>query len=382
MRVVLVDDERLALVQLKKLLGELEGCEVVGAFMNAEEAVKQIHTLRPDVMFLDIHMPEMNGIQATERIRAIAPETEIVFVTAHHEYALKAFGLEALDYILKPLTRERLNQTVQRLRRRISSNPGRTKKETLRILCMGMLQFQKPDEEPERLKWRTAKIKELFAYLLHHRQRMVSRDALLELLWPELDEQKGSANLHTSIHRIRAIVKESLGERYISIGYSHFGYIMETRELTIDVTEWEEQLRQLPRISSESAARHQEVLDRYRGSYFEDDNYSWAELERQRLKALWMQHASQLGQYYCALGMETEALAVYHRMQRLDPLLEDSCLALMRIYAGRKDAESVELQFHYLAEKLQQEAGAVPGPEITEWYRRWKQAEKANESRK
>ncbi|TBL81547.1 response regulator [Paenibacillus thalictri] len=376
MRIVLVDDERLALIKLEKQLLELDDCEVIGRFMNAEEAVSQIAIQRPDVVFIDIHMPEMNGLQATERIRMCSPLTEIVFVTAHNEYALKAFGLEALDYVMKPVSRERLNKTIDRLQRRLGSTPKPKPPAHMLIRCMGMLHIQKHNGERERLKWRTAKIKELFAYLFHYRQRMVSKESLLELLWPDLDEQKGSANLHTSIHRIRSMFKEANLEGIITINYSSYGYIMETHQVRIDTVEWEEQLRQLPRVSFEHVSEHQKVLDLYEGAYYEEENYVWAEVERQRLKALWMQHARQLGRFYYEHGMDSEALAVYHRIQKLDPLEEDNALALMNIYARMKDTESVETQYQYLVNILQQEAGVSPGPEIANWYMQWKRSEK------
>jgi two-component system LytT family response regulator len=378
MKVMLVDDERLALIKLEKMFHESDGCEVVGTFMIAEEAIKQIEAQRPDAVFIDIHMPEMNGIQATERIREVSPETEIIFVTAHNEYALKAFGLEALDYVMKPVSRERLRQTIQRLHRRVKPESLKETPEPLPLIrCLGMLQIQKPGSEPERLKWRTSKIKELFAYLLHHRQRMVSKDALLELLWPDLDEQKGSANLHTSIHRIRSIFKEAVGEGVLVINYSHYGYNLETQRLRMDTMEWEEELRQLESLSLETVTRHQRVLDLYTGAYFEEDNYSWAEVERQRLKALWIQHAIQLGRFYSNQDMNTQALAVYHRIQQLDPLSEENALVLMELYARLHDAESVETQYHHIAQMLKQEVGVDPGPEITAWYRQWKQAAKS-----
>lgn len=372
MKVTLVDDERLALLRLEKMLGEFSDCQVTETFLRAEPAIEHIAEIQPDAVFLDIHMPELNGLKATERIRSIAPDTKIIYVTAHDEFAVEAFKLEATDYLVKPVRRERLSRTIQRLRRSMKTEPP--KDEGLLYHCLGAMQLSKPDGEQQVLKWRTTKAKELFAYLLFHRGKVISKNVLLELFWPELDERKGLANLQTSINRIRSVWKDTVGENYISIRYSQFGYVLEIKELRIDAEEWEQELRRLNPVSIEQVSEHQRLFDRYRGNFYEEDNYVWAEGERQRLKALWLQHARQLGQFYCARSMPIEAIGVYHQLQKQDPLHEDSCLALMNLYAQQNDADSVDKQYQFIVRTLDREAGVGPGPDIVEWYARWKQS--------
>ncbi|UUZ90115.1 response regulator [Paenibacillus sp. P25] len=123
MKVMLVDDERLALMQLDKMLKEF-GVDVLGSFMNPVEAVAEAGILQPDVVFLDIHMPELYGMEAAEAIQECCPSAEIVFITAYDEYAVKAFELNALDYLLKPLQRDRLERTIQRWRMRHTAEPA------------------------------------------------------------------------------------------------------------------------------------------------------------------------------------------------------------------------------------------------------------------
>jgi len=375
MKVTLVDDERLALVRLEKMLGEFSDCQVTDSFLRAELAIKHIAEFQPDAVFLDIHMPELNGLKATEQIRSISPDTKIIYVTAYDGYAVEAFKLEATDYLMKPVRRERLSRTIQRLRGCAAPKPEPPKEEGLLYHCLGGMQLRKPDEELQVLKWRTTKAKELFAYLLFHRGKVISKNVLLELFWPELDERKGLANLQTSINRIRSVWKDTAGEGYISIRYSQYGYVLESKQLRIDAEEWEQELRRLNPVSIEHVSEHQRLLDRYRGNFYEEDNYVWAEGERQRLKALWLQHARQLGQFYFAHNMPIEALGVYHQLQKQDPLHEDSYLALMNIYAQLNDTDSVDKQYQFIVRILDREAGVDPGPDILEWYARWKQSD-------
>jgi two-component system LytT family response regulator len=112
MRALIVDDERLARKELMKLLEEHPMIEVVGEAMNADEAVQMINELNPDLLFLDIQMPEKNGFQLLEMLDSVPL---VVFTTAYDEFALKAFEVNALDYLLKPINPERLSETVAKL---------------------------------------------------------------------------------------------------------------------------------------------------------------------------------------------------------------------------------------------------------------------------
>ncbi|MCU6797170.1 response regulator [Paenibacillus sp. WQ 127069] len=377
MKVVLVDDERLALIRLEKMLGEFPDCEVIASYLNAKLAISHIGEFQPDAVFLDIHMPGLDGLRATERIHSIAPDTEIVYVTAYDEYALEAFQLGAADYLVKPLNRERLSRTILRLRQRITVKSKSPRDEKVLYHCLGPTQVRRLDGNLEFLKWRTIKVKELFAYMLLHRGRVISKNVLLELLWPELDERKGLANLQTSINRIRTIWKDTVGEGFISIRYAQNGYVLEVNQLQIDAEQWEQELRQLNPVSIEHASEHERLLDMYGGHFYEEESFVWAEGERQRLKALWLQHAQQLGRFYLSQDLNIKALSVYHKIQNQDPLYEDSYLELMKIYARLNDTGSVDKQYQLIIRMLEQEEEIDPCRDILEWYTQWKQPDKS-----
>ena len=105
MKALIVDDERLARKELMKLLEEHPSIEVIGEAMNAEEAIQMVNDLNPDLLFLDIQMPGKTGFQLLEELDAVP---FVVFTTAYDEFALKAFEVNALDYLLKPIQAERL----------------------------------------------------------------------------------------------------------------------------------------------------------------------------------------------------------------------------------------------------------------------------------
>ncbi|HXS55626.1 MAG TPA: response regulator [Hanamia sp.] len=114
-KVVLIDDERLARSELKRLLQEFPDVEVIGEAANANEGIEKIETLNPDLVFLDIQMPGKTGFDMLAQLEK-APH--VIFVTAYDEYALKAFEVNALDYLMKPVEPKRLADALLRVRQK------------------------------------------------------------------------------------------------------------------------------------------------------------------------------------------------------------------------------------------------------------------------
>ena len=112
MRVLIVDDERLARKELANLLKEYSHVEIVGEAVNADDAAEKIRKLQPDLLFLDIQMPGKSGFELLQMLDKVP---KVVFTTAYDEYALKAFEVNALDYLLKPIQPERLAECVAKL---------------------------------------------------------------------------------------------------------------------------------------------------------------------------------------------------------------------------------------------------------------------------
>jgi two-component system LytT family response regulator len=116
MKAIIVDDERLARNELKRLLENFPTIEVIGEAANTDEAAALLETLQPDVLFLDIQMPGKTGFEWLESWEGYLPE--VIFTTAFDEYALKAFEVNALDYVLKPIELARLSESIQKLEKR------------------------------------------------------------------------------------------------------------------------------------------------------------------------------------------------------------------------------------------------------------------------
>jgi two-component system LytT family response regulator len=108
----LVDDELLAIKELNWMLNDFENIEVVGSSNSAEKAINELNELKPDVVFMDINLPEKNGFEIIDSLNYFP---DIIFTTAYDEYAIKAFEINAIDYLLKPIGRDRLIKAISKL---------------------------------------------------------------------------------------------------------------------------------------------------------------------------------------------------------------------------------------------------------------------------
>ena len=113
MKTIIVDDERLARKELTNLLKDFPEVGIIDECDNVDDAIEKINTLQPDFVFLDIQMPGKDGFSLLEELE-YAPL--VIFVTAYDEYAIKAFEVNALDYLLKPIQPERLKDTLEKIK--------------------------------------------------------------------------------------------------------------------------------------------------------------------------------------------------------------------------------------------------------------------------
>lgn len=125
-KVMIAEDEWLARKELIYLLGMEEDIELMPHASNGKELLELVNEWEPDALFLDIQMPELDGMQAARMLKTAAQVPLIVFTTAHDDHAVEAFGLNAVDYLLKPYSHERLKESLARIRSKLSNSPMTT----------------------------------------------------------------------------------------------------------------------------------------------------------------------------------------------------------------------------------------------------------------
>lgn len=220
MRTIIIDDEYLAQEGLKMELAEFPEIEVIGQFADVQDFLVQVGQLKPDLLFVDIEMPLMNGFDLINALQTARPGQQpiIVLVTAYAQYAVQAFETSVTDYLLKPVTAARLKKTMARIlpvwqeKMNVARTAAQLSEGTatdspadsqpdrgLLLHCFGPFSLTL-DGKPLDLKWRSKKEVELLAYLACQRGQAVSKERIADALWPELDSKRASANLYLTYH--------------------------------------------------------------------------------------------------------------------------------------------------------------------------------------
>ncbi|MFC5404944.1 response regulator [Cohnella soli] len=370
MRLILLDDEPLALRSLGAQLGKIDEIEIVGSFINPVEALAQAESLKPDAVFVDIDMPQLSGLEFADRLLAMDDSITVVFVTAYDDYAIKAFELNALDYLLKPVHPSRLALTVSRLQKQMVSGTVSSGLHAKPLSFKTAIQtcpcLVVEDKGGEPLSWRTVKAKELFAYMVHKRGQPVRKETLLELLWPDVDEKKGYAQMYTAIYQLRKSFKKSdLG---IDLVNSGDGYLLKEDSVTIDAFEWEKELRALQELDADTEERHASVFSSYPGDYLLEHDYDWAEGERQRLRNLRYRHGLALCRYWSETNRGKEAADAYEKLLTEFPYAEEIYEALIVLYDREGYGSLAMRQYEALEIMLHSEFGEAPSEAARKLY--------------
>ncbi|NTW70854.1 MAG: response regulator [Eubacteriaceae bacterium] len=365
---IIVDDEKPALDVLKRLLEKTGQICVVGSFMSPAKALAEIQTLRPDVAFLDIEMPEMSGLQLAEKIIEAGNNIEIVFVTAYDKYALEAFRVNAIDYILKPFSSDDIAQAITRLKRvrplsvvfPLSADEGR-------IYCFGRLSVYGAGCS-EAVKWRTSKTEELFCFLLQNLNSEVVKWKITQAIWPECDSEKQlNTNLHTTVYK----VKKTLLSANIKFDFTFINgrYKLELPDVYIDTAEFEAITHAEITLSAESIERYKKALGLYKGNYLEENGYFWSQSKAEEYSKRYRSLVSEFTKYYATRTDYANAEKFLQKALTKAPLDDALNEMLLKLFFMKKDTASLITHYNKIKDLYQSELGIAPNTTMEELLR-------------
>lgn len=321
MKAFIVDDEELALLHFKNMLEQTNIFQSIMTFHDPVEVLEHSEISAADAVFLDIEMPGINGIELAEAIQSMNTNIQIVFITAYNEFAIKAFELNAVDYLLKPVDYGRLLTTVERIRTNHLFRASAEKTEThFFIQFFGSLQFYQTLKGVKTyipVKWRTSKAREMYAFLLHNQDRVVSKDLLIDLFWPAYDHSKASTQLYSTIYQIRKLISRIPFSQ--SIENTDTGYILRLSGVKVDVAEWEKSLKEAPPLSASSINQHMDIFMSYDNHYLMENGYLWAEAEKIRLAQLWLGKAYELIDFLIHEMNYHQAMDICLQVEKIEP---------------------------------------------------------------
>ncbi|GGG63063.1 response regulator [Paenibacillus radicis (ex Gao et al. 2016)] len=379
MKALLIDDEKAALIQMERLIKDDGRIEVTGAFTTVRESLEHLSTSKTDFVFLDIGMPEMSGLTAAEYILQLDPDIRIIYVTAFSEYAIDAFELNALDYLLKPVSSARFTKTVNRMielsnYRKQPPEPAARIENEPAIVCFRRLELRGNKTPSAKLKWRTSKAQELFAYLLHLKEQWISKEQLLDCLWPDYPPDKGMTHLHTSIYQIRKLLREWSEEAVIDFSQDCYRLSFTGEGAFTDVELFEKALMETSAPVGDSASlaaahpHYDSMLRLYTGHYLEEHDYWWAKPRQEQLRRQYMELVLAIARQETSAGRETHAINRLMAAQQRDPYSEEICRHLLEACARLNDMEAVQRHYRSFTTLLNKELGTEPDRETTALY--------------
>lgn len=365
LRVVLVDDEQLAVDMLEILLNRIGDVEVKGTYTNPEDLIKEIEQVEIDAVFLDMEMGPLHGLKIAKEFKAKRPHIEIIFVTAHAQFAVGAFEVKAFDYLLKPVRQERLEETINQLREKRGiptkvKTDIEPKRKFLSARTMGS--FHLIDSENNEVKWRTKKVKELFIYLWHHSPTPVHRSRILADLWGDHPEDRAAPLMHTTLYQLRKTIKD--------IGYNNpIKLINEQYIFNMHIKSDLNELEQITNSSDTMRDNVKTVISLYRGNYLEEENYDWALINQRKVKGASLEY---LGKYLQS-EMENEEPShlietCLEKMLKLEPYNERFVYLLVDYYGKTKNIQKIVAVIEWFKKMWAEELGIDIPEEIYNIY--------------
>ncbi|QQE77603.1 response regulator [Alicyclobacillus sp. SO9] len=357
-RAIVVDDEPLAVQKLVNLLHATSVVEVVGTFVYPADLIAAIPSIEADVFFLDIEMPETDGLALADHVFSLVPGAQIVFVTAYDQYAIEAFELNALDYLLKPVRRERLQKTVGRI---TIGQKSHAKTERIKVICLGGFKVLNDTNAARNFRWRTSKAQELFAFLVHCRGQAVSRQAILDSVWSHLDGDRAVTHFHTTLYYLRknlhdagydALVHHENGMYWMDIDGIECDYY-ETDQLMLETVDKNRRME----VSKK-------LLNLYKGGYLERTGWSWAEPTRHELEIRCVSFSILLYETFVEEGDIPAAIQMLQGILSVVPLNEELFEKLIHAYMLIDDIPSATKQYQVLRQRLQEEYGIDPSDSL------------------
>lgn len=371
MRIVIVDDDPISLAHIEHQLNRLDDLEVVASFLDPMEGQSYILENDIDTVLLDVHFAGVTGLEIAEEIHMHKPNIIIALVSSYEKYAVDAFELNIIDYILKPVELDRLETTINRIRKQLKRQIKPIEQKTLHLQVSNRFEFI-VGENYQPVIWRTVKTQELFLYLLQYSEVSISKEDLMEILWAEGKES--FSILYTTIHHVRAVLEGY--KDYIQLINDESGYRLVLNNLEIDLIEWETEILSLPDISSTSISDYEQMMKRNKGAYLDEYGHLWSEPEKFRLEELWTSVAIEIASYYKSNDLDEDAIRWYLTIIERNQVEEQVYFSLIKIYERHGKSDLVKRIYDKLVAVLDEELGVEANEYITTWYKEWEEHHK------
>lgn len=368
MRVIVVDDEKSMHIIMERMLKKINSITLGGCFLDTWSAYTYLSDHEVDLIFMDISMPKESGIEFAKRLREEGRETKIVFLTSHKEYALPAFDVYALDYMLKPVNQERLQQTVGRAvaDKELQKDTAKqaVQKKKLIYNCLGRMELR--TSQHEIVKWRSSKSAELFAYLIMQRGKRVSKARIIEDVFEHMSLKSADTYLNTTIYQLRKLL--GLYGLPQVIHSSNQYYVLDHTKIEVDAFIFEDQCNLLDFSDAIQVNRAVEHERSYQGNLFGEHVYVWAQNEIERVSSLYISFAHKLCEALLSRAEMDTAISILKKLVEHYDLEDRTIMLYLEALALKKDEVGLKRQYKKFTEIMREEVDVDISNKVTDFY--------------
>jgi two-component system, LytTR family, response regulator len=351
-KVIILDDEQPSVDKLDKLLTESGMVEIKGKFIEPLAALDFLQNNKIDAAFLDIEMPDLDGIEFSNRLIDLQERVAVVFVTAYNQYAVEAFRLNALDFLMKPVTAERLRASLDRI---VEEKEIRMHPAEVQIRCFGKFSVTTANGE---VKFRTEKAEELLALLIDRKGNFVARNEIIDDLWEEYDADRALIHFNTTLHYIKkALLQQGVA---IPIEHQRGSYRFDLSRLACDYCRFQALAARTESVNPINISEYEEVAGLYSGDYLAGKEFAWAERNRQLLKDQFIHLLLEIAGYHKTAG--NHQIAVKWLKQGLihEPLHREINYRLIEALLFSNNRISADRYFDIYKNALRRKLGQGP----------------------
>jgi two-component SAPR family response regulator len=367
MNIVVIDDDNAARYIAEKMLSKIPGIRTVVTFSNSQDAEGYLLTNQVNIIFIDIVIKEENGIEVAKYLRALYPQVIIIFMTSHPEYALEAFDVYALDYMVKPISKERLTTTIEKARSYISDTPVNQATE-LFVYALGGCNVKNADRKP--IKFSSSKSEELLVYLLYHQGKIISKWKIIDDVFPDLSLSNAEGYLKTTVYKLRkALQQNNVKDVLIQ---SNGGYFIDNSKVYMDYLDLKSKISIINLWEPSLVEEAMKTEQLYQGELFSGKDYRWSYFERDCLNNLYADFAKGLCNCILAENMSERYSAILYilkKLQTLNELDQETAFLFMRLYADLKDRKAFDGYYRKYNKLLKEELGVIPDQEFINYYK-------------
>jgi two-component system, LytTR family, response regulator len=376
---MVIDDEILSAEHICRLLEKMD--ITVLCYTNPYDALGKIDIHKPDVLFLDIEMPEISGLELAEEVQNRKIDCEIVFITGHNQYAIEAFNVNALDYLLKPIIGKQIDRAIQRVKKRreiylinkADINNSVPNERKIKISLFGKVSVY-DEYKKKQIRFMTAKSAEIFCFLLLHKnEKDISKWRLMDAIWPDKDLDKGDINLRSSISRLNKTFRENLIN--ISIKSTGNGYQLDLQEseLEIDAYLLEILAYKDSTIQTGDVALWEQIILSYNDMLLEDFDSEWCENYRNIYHRYFMSTAQKLVNYFESIPMKPfRTLCILEKMLKFEPYDEKIRERALELYYEMGGKSGVDKYYKDYVKMIKKDLGIEPGEQLKRKYKEFK----------